>query len=154
VRLIGANSEQLGIVSMNEALAQARAIGLDLCEIASNAKPPVCKLMDFGKYRYEQQKKLKEAKKKQKVVQTKEVKFSPNINEHDFLLKINQATRFLEEGDKVKTTLMFRGRQAAHPERGYGVMGRVVAMLKEKSHIDREPKQEGNQLFAIFSPLH
>lgn len=153
VRLIGAASEQLGIVSLDEALIKARMAGLDLCEIAANAKPPVCKLMDFGKYRYEQQKKLKEAKKKQRVIQVKEVKLSPHINDHDYRIKVNQVGKFLAGGDKVKVTLMFRGREQAHPEFGHRIVSRVVEEMKDKAHLDRLPKLEGNQLSVVFSPL-
>jgi translation initiation factor IF-3 len=152
VRLVGENSEQLGIVTTEEALAKARAAGLDLCEIAANAKPPVCKIMDFGKFRYEQQKKLKEARKKQKVVHVKEVKLSPKINEHDYQNKVAHVIQFLEEGDKVKVTMVFRGREGAHPEFGARIIDRVMAEIKEKAHIDRMPKQEGNMLSVILSP--
>ncbi|MEK8022908.1 MAG: translation initiation factor IF-3 [Candidatus Hydrogenedentota bacterium] len=153
VRLIGENSEQLGIVSKEEALAKARAAGLDLCEIAANAKPPVCKLMDFGKYKYEMQKKLKEARKKQKVIHVKEVKLSPKINEHDYLNKYNAVERFISEGDKVKVTMVFRGREGAHPEFGAKIINRLVEQIKTTAQIDRMPKQEGNQLSVILSPM-
>lgn len=153
IRLIGENSEQLGIVTREEALAQAKQAGLDLCEIASNAKPPVCKLMDFGKYKYELQKKAKEARKKQKVIHVKEVKMSPKINEHDYVNKFNQVSRFIADGDKVKVTMVFRGRQGAHPEFGQRIISRLMEEIKSTAQIDRMPKQEGNQLSVVLSPM-
>jgi translation initiation factor IF-3 len=152
VRLIGENSEQLGVVSLPEALDKARQAGLDLCEIASTARPPVVKIMDFGKYKYELQKKLKEARKKQKVIQVKEVKLSPKISEHDYLTKMAQARRFLGEGDKVKVTMIFRGRENAHPEFGERIITRVLEESKTFALIDRPPKYEGNQLNVVLSP--
>lgn len=154
VRLIGAESEQLGIVSREDALSQARAAGLDLCEIAANARPPVCKLMDFGKYKFELAKKQKEARKKQKVIQVKEVKISPKIGDHDLQIKKERALEFLSEGDKVKVTMIFRGRQNAHPEIGQQIMARMVEQLKTSAQVDRDLKQEGNQLTVIFAPSH
>ncbi len=154
VRLIGADSEQLGIVSREDALSRARAAGLDLCEIAANARPPVCKLMDFGKYKFELAKKQKEARKKQKVIQVKEVKISPKIGDHDLQIKKERALEFLAEGDKVKVTMIFRGRQNAHPEIGQQIMARMVEQLKTSAQVDRDLKQEGNQLTVIFAPSH
>lgn len=154
VRLIGPGSEQLGIVSREEALSRAREAGLDLCEIAANAKPPVCKIMDFGKYKFELAKKQKEARKKQKTVQVKEVKISPKIGDHDLRIKKQHALEFLEEGDKVKVTMVFRGRQGAHPEIGQQIMARLVNELKTAAQVDRDLRQEGNQLTVIFAPAH
>ena len=126
MRVTSAEGEQLGIMATRDALRMAEEQHLDLVEIAPKAKPPVCRIMDFGKYRYEQQKREKEAKKKQKVINIKEVKLRPNIEQHDFDVKLKNALRFVEEGNKVKVTIMFRGRELSHPELGKTVLGRVA----------------------------
>lgn len=153
MRLIGADSEQIGVVTLDEALQKAREAGLDLCEIASNAKPPVCKLMDFGKYKYERQKKAKEAKKKQKQVQVKEVKMRLRIDDHDYQVKLDRAQRFLEDGDKVKVTIMFRGRENAHPELGAKLLDRVVEDVSQFAQVERKPRKEGNQMFLVLGAV-
>jgi len=134
-------------------LQAARDAGLDLCEIAGNAKPPVCKLMDFGKYKYEMQKKQKEARKKQKVIHVKEVKMSPKIKEHDYINKFSHVSRFISDGDKVKVTMIFRGREGAHPEFGQKILSRLIEEIKTIAQVDRMPKQEGNQLSVVLSPM-
>jgi translation initiation factor IF-3 len=125
---------------------------LDLVEVAPKAKPPVCRIMDFGKYRYEQQKREKEAKKKQKIVTIKEVKLRPNIEQHDFDVKLKNALRFLEEGNKVKVTIMFRGRELSHPELGREVLNKVADRLKEIVSIERDAKLEGKNMTMILAP--
>ena len=125
---------------------------LDLVEVAPKAKPPVCRIMDFGKYRYEQQKREKEAKKRQKVITVKEVKLRPNIEQHDFDVKLKNALRFLEEGNKVKVTIMFRGRELSHPELGREVLDKVSAQLKELVSIERDAKLEGKNMTMILAP--
>ena len=134
------------------ALRMAEEQHLDLVEVAPKAKPPVCRIMDFGKYRYEQQKREKEAKKKQKIVTIKEVKLRPNIEQHDFNVKLKNALRFLEEGNKVKVTLMFRGRELSHPELGREVLDRVSEQLKELVSIERDAKLEGKNMTMILAP--
>ncbi|CQR73971.1 Translation initiation factor 3 [Sporomusa ovata] len=125
---------------------------LDLVEVAPTAKPPVCRIMDFGKFRYEQQKRDKEVKKKQKVVSIKEVKLRPNIEDHDFNVKLKNAQRFLEDGDKVKVTIMFRGRELSHPELGRQVLVRMATLLKEMANIERDAKLEGKNMIMIVAP--
>lgn len=125
---------------------------LDLVEVAPKAKPPVCRIMDFGKYRYEQQKREKEAKKKQKIVTIKEVKLRPNIEQHDFDVKLKNALRFLEEGNKVKVTIMFRGRELSHPELGREVLNKMADRLKELVSIERDAKLEGKNMTMILAP--
>ena len=135
-----------------EALRMAEEQHLDLVEVAPKAKPPVCRIMDFGKYRYEQQKREKEAKKKQKVINIKEVKLRPNIEQHDFDVKLKNALRFVEEGNKVKVTIMFRGRELSHPELGREVLQRVAAELKDLVSIERDAKLEGKNMIMILAP--
>ena len=124
---------------------------MDLVEVAPTAKPPVCRIMDFGKFKFEQQKRDKEAKKKQKVVTVKEVKVRPNIEDHDFNVKLKNAQRFLEDGDKVKVTIMFRGRELSHPELGKKVLEKMAAQLKEIANVEREPKLEGKNMMMILA---
>ena len=152
VRVTSASGEQLGIMATRDALRMAEEQHLDLVEVAPKAKPPVCRIMDFGKYRYEQQKREKEAKKKQKIVTIKEVKLRPNIEQHDFDVKLKNALRFLEEGNKVKVTIMFRGRELSHPELGREVLNRVSAQLKELVSIERDAKLEGKNMTMILAP--
>ena len=135
-----------------EALRMAEEQHLDLVEVAPKAKPPVCRIMDFGKYRYEQQKREKEAKKKQKVISIKEVKLRPNIEQHDFDVKLKNALRFVQEGNKVKVTIMFRGRELSHPELGREVLQRVAAELKDTVSIERDAKLEGKNMIMILAP--
>ena len=152
VRVITDSGEQLGIMSSRDALAAAVERHLDLVEIVPNGKPPVCKIMDFGKYRYEQQKREKEARKKQKTFDIKEVKLRPGIEDHDFDVKLKAAQRFLEDGDKVKVTIMFRGRELSHPELGENLLGRMAEELKESAIVERVPKLEGKNMIMIVAP--
>jgi translation initiation factor IF-3 len=135
-----------------DALRLAEEVGLDLVEISPNANPPVCKIMDFGKYKYEQQKKAVEAKKKQKVIEVKEVKFRPNIDKHDYDVKMRNVTRFLEDGDKVKVTLRFRGREMAHQELGREVLERIAADAEDLGKVESMPKMEGRQMIMVIGP--
>ena len=139
-------------MSSRDALKAAAERHLDLVEIAPTAKPPVCKIMDFGKYRYEQQKREKEARKKQKTFDIKEVKLRPGIEDHDFEVKLKAAIRFLEDGDKVKVTIMFRGRELSHPELGEVLLNRMAGELKETAVVERVPKLEGKNMIMIVAP--
>lgn len=150
LRIVGQDNEQLGIMSSREALALAEEQKLDLVEIAPNAKPPVARIMDYGKYRYEQQKRDKEAKKKQKVVTIKEVKLRPHIEYHDFYVKMKSATKFLNSGNKVKVTIMFRGRELSHPEIGMSVLNRFADELKDVATIEKPAKLEGRNMTMIL----
>ena len=152
VRVIGSDGEQLGIMSGREAQQLAYEKHLDLVEIAPTAKPPVCRIMDYGKYRYEQQKREKESRKKQKTFDIKEVKLRPGIEEHDFNVKFKNAVRFLEDGDKVKVTIMFRGREFSHPELGEVLLNKMAAQLKEMAVVERQPKLEGKNMIMIVAP--
>ncbi|TCL35781.1 translation initiation factor IF-3 [Anaerospora hongkongensis] len=136
---------------LRDALRVAAEQQLDLVEVAPTAKPPVCRIMDFGKFKYEQQKRDKEVKKKQKTFTLKEVKLRPNIEDHDFEVKLKNALRFLEDGDKVKVTIMFRGRELSHPELGKQVLVRMAAEVKEVANVEREPKLEGKNMIMILS---
>ena len=152
VRLVSEDNEQLGVMSQREALAMAEEHGLDLVEVAPQGRPPVCRLMNYGKYRYEQQKREKEARKKQKVITLKEVKLRPNIEDHDFYVKMKNAIRFLEDGSKVKVTIMFRGRELSHPELGEKLLIRFAAELKELAEHERGPKLEGRNMTMMLVP--
>ena len=152
VRVIGSDGEQLGIMSGREAQQLAYEKHPDRVEIAPTAKPPVCRIMDYGKYRYEQQKREKESRKKQKTFDIKEVKLRPGIEEHDFNVKFKNAVRFLEDGDKVKVTIMFRGRELSHPELGEVLLNKMAAQLKEMAVVERQPKLEGKNMIMIVAP--
>ncbi len=152
MRVVSANNEQLGIMSLRDALQMAADQQLDLVEVAAAAKPPACRIMDFGKFRFEQQKRDKEAKKKQKVITLKEVKLRPNIEDHDYDVKKKNAQRFIADGDKVKVTIMFRGRELAHPELGRQILVRMANEMKEPAIVEREPKIEGRNMFMILTP--
>ena len=152
VRVIGSDGEQLGIMSGREAQQLAYEKHLDLVELAPTAKPPVCRIMDYGKYRYEQQKREKESRKKQKTFDIKEVKLRPGIEEHDFNVKFKNAVRFLEDGDKVKVTIMFRGRELSHPDLGEVLLNKMAAQLKEMAVVERQPKLEGKNMIMIVAP--
>jgi len=152
LRVIAADGEQLGIMELEVALAAADAAGLDLVEVAPLARPPVVRIMDFGKFKFEQAKMARQARKKQHVIQLKEVKFRPGIDEHDFETKVRHARRFLEEGNKVKVTLMFRGRQITHPELGQQVVARVAETLADLAKVETAAKLEGKQLTMILTP--
>ncbi|NBD31096.1 MAG: translation initiation factor IF-3 [Alphaproteobacteria bacterium] len=153
IRLIGPNGENVGVVSPDRAMTLAAEVGLDLVEISPNANPPVCKIMDFGKYKYEQQKRESEAKKKQKVIEVKEVKFRPNTDSHDYDVKMKNVTKFLEKGDKVKVTLRFRGREMAHQNLGRELLERVAEDVKELGKVENMPKMEGRQMVMMIGPL-
>lgn len=150
LRVVGPENEQIGIMSGREALALAEEKHLDLVEIAPNAKPPVARIMNYGKYRYEQQKREKEAKKKQKILTLKEVKLRPHIEDHDFYVKMKNASKFLGEGNKVKVTIMFRGRELSHPELGMAVLTRFAEELKETASIEKAAKLEGRNMTMIL----
>ena len=152
VRVITADGEQLGIMSGRAAQQLAVERHLDLVEIAPTAKPPVCKIMDYGKFRYEQQKRAKEARKKQKTFDIKEVTLRPGIEDHDFNVKYKNAVRFLEDGDKVKVTIMFRGRELSHPELGEVLLNKMAEQLKEIAVVERVPKLEGKNMIMIVAP--
>lgn len=152
MRLNTDTGEQLGIMSIENALAEANKRQLDLVEIAPTAKPPVCRIMDYGKYRYEQQKRDKDTRKKQKVVNVKEVKLRPKIEEHDFNVKLKNTLKFLQDGDKVKITIMFRGRELVHVDLGKKVLDKMAAEIKEAAIIEREAKLEGRNMIMIVAP--
>ncbi len=153
IRLIGADGENVGVVTPERALVLAEEAGLDLVEISPNATPPVCKIMDFGKYKYETQKKEAEARKNQKVIEIKEVKFRPNTDTHDYDVKMRSVTKFLENGDKVKVTLRFRGREMAHQDLGRQLLERVAEDTVDLGKIDQMPRLEGRQMVMMISPL-
>ena len=154
VRLIDSNGDQLGVKSRNEALDIAQKRNLDLVLVAPNAKPPVCRIMDFGKYRFEQQKKEKEARKKQKVINVKEVRFTPGIGDHDFETKLKNARKFLEKGDKVKAAVRFRGRAITHKELGKEVLDRFAEEVKDLGTVETKPKMGGRNMFMMVAPLN
>lgn len=142
----------VGVVSLRDALMAAEDAGLDLVEIAPQAEPPVCKILDYGKYKYEAQKKAAEARKKQKIIEVKEIKLRPNIDDNDYGVKMRAARRFLEEGDKVKVTMRFRGREMAHQDLGMNVLVRVRDELDELSKVEQMPKLEGRQMVMVLAP--
>jgi translation initiation factor IF-3 len=152
VRLIDERGAQVGIVSIEDARDRAGRAGLDLVEVAPAARPPVCRLMDYGKYKYNAARKAKEAKKKQHHIQIKEVKFRPGIEDHDYGFKVRHARRFLGEGNKVKLTMMFRGRQLSHPEIGMKVLRRVTQDLEEVAKIEMRPVREGRTMTMVLAP--
>ena len=140
VRLVDERGEMIGVVSRNDALARATEAGLDLVEVAANADPPVCKILDFGKFKYEEQKRKNEARKKQKIIEVKEIKLRPGIDDHDYEVKMRSMNKFLEEGDKVKVTMRFRGRELAHQEIGMEVLMRVRDELEKLSKVEQHPR--------------
>lgn len=152
VRLISQDGEQLGIVSAKEALNLAEEKFLDLVKIAPNSKPPVCKIMDYGKYKYEQAKKEKDSRKKQKTVSVKEIRLRPAIEEHDLNTKVNSARKFLNSGDKVKVSVRFRGRELGHKDIGYQVIDKFLSLLEEVGTATTKPKFEGNSLVLVVEP--
>jgi translation initiation factor IF-3 len=152
VHLIDKDGHNLGNVLVADALAKAQEAGLDLVEISPNATPPVCKLLDYGKYKYQEQKKQAEARKKQKVVEVKEIKFRPMIDDHDYQVKMRSMARFFEEGDKVKVTLRFRGREMAHQELGTKLLDRVKDDTTKVAKVEMEPRFEGRQMIMILAP--
>lgn len=152
VRLIGPKGDQLGIRSLRDALQLARESNLDLVNVAPNARPPVCRVMDYGKYRYEQSKREKEARKKQKVISLKEVRLSSTIEEHDFQTKLRNAKKFIKAGDKVKCSIRFRGREITHQDIGREILGRIAEELKDEAEVERRPKLEGRSMIMILVP--
>ncbi len=152
VRLVAEDGAQLGIVSFREAMSKAEEADRDLVEIAPQAVPPVCKIMDYGKFKYHEQKKQHEAKLKQKQIQVKEIKFRPGTDENDYQIKLRNMTRFLEEGDKVKVTLRFRGREMAHQEFGVAQLRRVETDMQELGVVEQFPKLEGRQMVMVLAP--
>ena len=152
VRLIDEEGEMQGVMSARDALLRAFAVGLDLLEISPNAEPPVVKILDYGKFKYEQQKKKNEARKKQKVVEIKEVKVRPNIDENDYQVKLRAMRSFIEEGDKVKVTLRFRGREMAHQDLGVKVLERIRTDLDERTKVESMPRMENRQMIMVLSP--
>ncbi len=151
--MISPDGEQLGILAVDQALATAEQLGLDLVEVAPLARPPVCRIMDYGKFKYEEQRKAREARKKQHHVQLKEVKMRPGIEDHDFDFKVRHARRFLEEGNKVKLTMMFRGRQMAHPELGREVLNRVVEVVSDLAKVESAPHMEARSMTMVLAPI-
>ncbi len=152
VRLTGVDGAQIGIVRTSEALRMAEEADVDLVEIAPNAQPPVCRLMDYGKFRYQEQKKAQEIKARQKVIQVKEVKFRPATDENDYQTKLRALRRFLADGDKAKVTLRYRGREMAHQQLGAQIMDRIRTDLAEEAQIEQNPKMEGRQMIMVLAP--
>jgi translation initiation factor IF-3 len=151
-RVIDSNGQQLGIIPVREGMRVAAEQGLDLVEVAPQAKPPVCRIMDYGKYKYEQSKKERDARKKQRVINVKEVKIRPRIEEHDFQVKVRNARRFLTDGDKVKVTLMFRGREITHAALGHDLCMKFYKELEEQASMEKEPKVEGRNMIMVMVP--
>jgi translation initiation factor IF-3 len=152
VRLIDVNGEQLGIVPLREALRIAGEKNLDLVNVAPTAKPPVCRIMDYGKFKYEQSKREKESRKNQKVISIKEIRMTPNIEEHDFETKLRNCIKFLQAGDKVKVSVRFRGREITHTQIGQAVLDRMAKATEEIANVERTPKLEGRQMIMILAP--
>lgn len=152
VRLIGPDGQQVGIMSLKEALERAQEANLDLVEVAPQANPPVCRIMDYGKYKYQQSKKLQEAKRRQTTIQVKEIKVRPKIEEHDMGFKIRNIRRFLADRDKVKVTVIFRGRELAHQDRGYRLLQQMMEALADVGQVEQEPRHEGRTLFMVIAP--
>jgi translation initiation factor IF-3 len=152
VRLVDAKGNMVGVVGRNDAIQMAIDAGLDLVEVAANADPPVCKILDYGKFKYEEQKRKNEARKKQKVIEVKEIKMRPGIDDHDYDVKMRAMTRFLEEGDKVKVTMRFRGRELAHQDLGMNVLMRVREDLDHLAKVEAFPRMEGKQMTMVISP--
>jgi translation initiation factor IF-3 len=152
VRCIDPEGNQLGVITLNDAITAASDFGLDLVEVQPNAEPPVCKILDYGKFKYEAQKRANEARKKQKVIDVKEIKLRPNIDEHDYQVKMRSVQKFLNGGDKVKVTLRFRGREMAHQELGADVLARVRTETDEFAKVEAMPKMEGRQMIMVLAP--
>ncbi|MGU9962098.1 MAG: translation initiation factor IF-3 [Candidatus Puniceispirillales bacterium WSBS_2018_MAG_OTU23] len=152
IRCIDENGEQLGVISVEEAITRAENVGLDLVEVQPNVDPPVCKILNYGKFKYEAQKRAAEARKKQKIVEVKEIKLRPNIDEHDYQVKMKSVRKFIDAGDKVKVTLRFRGREMAHQELGAVVLRRVRTEMEELTRIELMPKMEGRQMIMVLAP--
>ena len=152
VRLINENGEQKGVVVLQKALDMAKDAGLDLIEISPNANPPVCKILDFGKFKYEIEKQYKINKKKQHVIHVKEIRFRPNVDDHDLIIKLKKAEKFLLNGDKLKVTIMFRGREFSRQESGYELIEKIKNVLTNIANIDQEPNMQGKRLSLVLSP--
>jgi translation initiation factor IF-3 len=152
VRLIDENGQNVGVVSRQDALARATEAGLDLVEISPDADPPVAKILDYGKFKYQEQKKAAEARKRQKIVEIKEIKMRPSIDDHDYDVKMRSMRRFFDEGDKVKITLRFRGRELAHQELGYQLLQRVKTDIEGLAKVEAEPRLEGRQMVMVLAP--
>jgi translation initiation factor IF-3 len=152
VRLVDQDGNMVGVVTKSEALTMAVNVGLDLVEVAPTADPPVCKILDFGKFKYEEQKKKNEARKKQKVIEVKEIKLRPGIDDHDYDVKMRSMIKFVEEGDKVKVTMRFRGRELAHQDLGMNVLMRVTDDMEEIAKVEQFPRMEGRQMTMVLSP--
>lgn len=152
MRVVGSDGEQIGVMGIRDALARAEESGMDLVEIAPQADPPVCRIMDWGKYRFETQKKAQAARKKQKQIQIKEIKFRPGTDDHDYDVKMRNLRRFIEEGNKVKVTLRFRGREMAHQELGRDLLKRVEADMSEEITVEQYPRMEGRQMVMMLAP--
>ena len=152
MRLVDADGEMVGVVGIKEAIEMAMEVGLDLVEVSPNADPPVCKILDYGKFKYEAQKKANEARKKQKVIEVKEIKMRPGIDDHDYEVKMRAVRRFLEDGDKVKMTIRFRGREMAHQDLGLKVLQRVQAETAEVAKVEQYPKPEGRLMTMVIAP--
>ncbi|MBV8911602.1 MAG: translation initiation factor IF-3 [Acetobacteraceae bacterium] len=152
VRLIDQDGEMLGVMPTREAIMRAYGLGLDLLEISPNADPPVAKILDYGKFKYEQQKKKNEAKKKQRIIEIKEIKVRPNIDENDYQVKMRAMKSFIEEGDKVKVTLRFRGREMAHQDLGIKVLERIRAELEQATKVEQMPRMENRQMIMVLAP--
>ena len=152
IRVVGDDGEMLGVMSVDQALAKAESIGLDLVEISPNSDPPVCKILDYGKLKYQEQKKKSEARKKQKIIEVKEIKMRPNIDTHDYGVKMRAIHKFIGEGDKVKVTIRFRGREMAHQELGMQLLDRVREETGEEAKVEHEPTMEGRQMIMVLAP--
>ena len=152
IRVVGEDGEMLGVMSIEDALEKADALALDLVEISPNSDPPVCKILDYGKFKYQAQKKANEARKKQKTVDVKEIKMRPSIEQHDYDVKLRAINKFLDEGDKVKVTIRFRGREFLHQELGMQMLERVRGELEEKAKVEALPKMEGRQMVMVVAP--
>lgn len=152
MRVIGPDGTQLGILPTDEALRRSEELGLDLVEVQPTARPPVCKIMDYGRFKYQQKRKANEAKKNQHLVEVKEVKFRPKTDKHDFDVKVNRLRRFLAEGNKSKVTIMFRGREIVHPEIGQDILRRVAEALSDVAMVESHPRMEGRQMFMVVAP--
>jgi len=150
--VVGPDGEQIGLMRVPDALEKARDLGLDLVEIAPQAQPPVCRIMDWGKYRFEQAKKTQASRKKQKQIQVKEIKFRPGTDEHDYQVKMRSLHRFIEEGNKVKVTLRFRGREMAHQELGRDILKRIESEMAEETSVEQFPRVEGRQMVMLLAP--
>jgi translation initiation factor IF-3 len=152
IRLVDADGEMVGVVTLKEGLEMAVEAGLDLVEVSPNADPPVCKILDLGKFKYEAQKRKAEARKKQKVIEVKEIKLRPSIDDHDYDVKMRSMRKFIEEGDKVKVTLRFRGREMAHQELGMKVLDKVREQMDDLAKVEQFPKMEGRQMVMVIAP--